>query len=884
MNKKISVIIPVYGTEKYLEKCLQSVLNQTYSNLEIIVVNDASPDNSQAIIDQYASRYDNIKSIVLKENKGLYHARLAGYDCATGDYIAFLDSDDYVGLDAYRVLIFKAESTKSDIVFGNIVIEWESDGRLETHIYNEPKFDTLQGTDIIKCFLEQEGYTFYWYAVWNKIYSRNIFEKARNYFDRITQHTIMAEDVAFCSVLFAMADKITHIDYYTNYYLQSEISSTCRSRDLEKYIKNIKDLCRVMNFVQDFVYEHPRYALYKDKFKRFKEVFILYWGTNIQGALFSSRKKKKCINILKKEAGILELPDHSREGIRSLTYNVDRSFIYCQSAEFNGKYEQIIEQIKTNEVRALVLPFHNVLFQANYIEFTDFFELLELAYNHVSSNIQSKKWAELRQSCEEDLNKSKSMKLSIEDIYEKMCEAGLDGKICKKLKKAEKELIESIYTPRNSIKQLYELAKYLNKTIIILTGRVFDESLVNDILNKYGYPKYSNIVYKNILSTEDISEELDISPESIIQIVSDAIKSENHYNKRIKRINYPKSLSVLQNKCDYFKYINNSRTVKESFFSNLLNKLSIVTVANIYFDNPFRSFSDQTDFNKDVYFLGLFPIALYSLIISKWLSSGNNSEIIFNNDDFSMFKYFFERYSKAEIQTRKDNLLSHNTKTLFKFASSDEPNINKHEPLAVDNCVSLFCNTAIEDEQCDTLHLFGNKPTMEIVRYILGNINPHVEKFYSETLINYTIKKGALDFEESFLKIFGNYIDDLSVDYNSMTYPFKYLLNQSSYEDISVFDYCSLYHKEIKGYREKSLFVHWVELGKKDGWLERGGEGLGYYPFLYGKSDFTKTIFLLAFDKQTLFKKLQTRLSWNKYVYKIVQLYKKLCIKEKGNV
>lgn len=96
----VTIIIPVYNTEKYLKKCLNSVVNQTYKNLEIIVINDASSDNSLAILENYAKKYKNIKLVNNPVNLGVSISRNIGLDCANGDYIYFLDSDDFIRNDA----------------------------------------------------------------------------------------------------------------------------------------------------------------------------------------------------------------------------------------------------------------------------------------------------------------------------------------------------------------------------------------------------------------------------------------------------------------------------------------------------------------------------------------------------------------------------------------------------------------------------------------------------------------------------------------------------------------------------------------------------------------------------------------------------------------
>lgn len=94
-NPLISVIVPIYKVEKYLQKCVQSIINQTYKNLEIILVDDGSPDNCGIICDKLAERDDRIR-VIHKKNGGLSSARNAGIEIANGEYIGFVDSDDYI--------------------------------------------------------------------------------------------------------------------------------------------------------------------------------------------------------------------------------------------------------------------------------------------------------------------------------------------------------------------------------------------------------------------------------------------------------------------------------------------------------------------------------------------------------------------------------------------------------------------------------------------------------------------------------------------------------------------------------------------------------------------------------------------------------------------
>ena len=114
MESKVSIIVPVYKVEQYLERCIRSILNQTHKNLEIILVDDGSPDNCPQMCDEYASQHANVK-VIHKENGGLSSARLAGFDVAQGEYILFVDSDDYIDEQMVEKLVSATERQNCDL-------------------------------------------------------------------------------------------------------------------------------------------------------------------------------------------------------------------------------------------------------------------------------------------------------------------------------------------------------------------------------------------------------------------------------------------------------------------------------------------------------------------------------------------------------------------------------------------------------------------------------------------------------------------------------------------------------------------------------------------------------------------------------------------------
>ena len=120
--EKVSIIIPVYNVEKYLPKCLESVLGQTYADLEIICVDDGTPDRSAAVILSYAEK-DRRINLISQENQGLSGARNTGINAATGKYIVFLDGDDWIDPETVETAVNKAEENNTDVVMWGYVRE-----------------------------------------------------------------------------------------------------------------------------------------------------------------------------------------------------------------------------------------------------------------------------------------------------------------------------------------------------------------------------------------------------------------------------------------------------------------------------------------------------------------------------------------------------------------------------------------------------------------------------------------------------------------------------------------------------------------------------------------------------------------------------------------
>lgn len=176
--KKISVIVPVYNVEKYLSQCLDSIIHQTYKNLEIILVDDGSTDSSGLICDNYSQKDKRIK-IIHKCQGGLSDARNAGLKIATGEYISFIDSDNFIDKNMYSILINNTQKYNSDIVWFNYYNYYSKKHFINSSIIKNNDLYDLSSSDKIK-FAKNLFYQYKMDAhVWAKLYKRSIFNNIK---------------------------------------------------------------------------------------------------------------------------------------------------------------------------------------------------------------------------------------------------------------------------------------------------------------------------------------------------------------------------------------------------------------------------------------------------------------------------------------------------------------------------------------------------------------------------------------------------------------------------------------------------------------------------------------------------------------------------------
>lgn len=231
----LSVIVPVYKVEQYLDRCVESIVRQTYHNLEIILVDDGSPDRCPELCDQWAKRDARIR-VIHKENGGLSDARNAGIQAASGEYLAFVDSDDYIEREMYETMLAAMGRTDSGIACcGRYVVK----GNEKTSMHGMAQETVFSSKDAIRELLLGGAVE---ESACDKVYRTELFEGLRFPVGEIN------EDIVIMPALLDRAERVVHVGKSFYYYWQNSSSITRSAYSLNKraMLKHLDDLKRYL--------------------------------------------------------------------------------------------------------------------------------------------------------------------------------------------------------------------------------------------------------------------------------------------------------------------------------------------------------------------------------------------------------------------------------------------------------------------------------------------------------------------------------------------------------------------------------------------------------------------------------------------------------------
>ncbi|WP_372518637.1 glycosyltransferase family 2 protein [Candidatus Ruminimicrobiellum ovillum] len=317
MQPAISVIIPVFNTEKYIGNCINSIIGQTLKDIEIICVNDCSADNSLKILQDFSKRDIRIKIINLNENKGVSNARNTGMDIAQGEYIYFIDSDDWIDENYLEEMLNKIKETNSDVIINaNFVKEYDNKAKKAYGTFNFLTRD-------FECFDSKIIQRFFPPVIWTRLYKREYLNQYNFKFPSIK---CGAEDIYFAYACDLMQDKSYVFKGPYHHYFQRQTSAMHSKERGFHYFESFKLLYSFLNthkinlddiklfFVESLIIDNEqKFNFIKTYLNEIKDVF--YKNINIY-----NEQEKFLFNIMK------EFPDF-KDFISKYNPNISLSFL-----------------------------------------------------------------------------------------------------------------------------------------------------------------------------------------------------------------------------------------------------------------------------------------------------------------------------------------------------------------------------------------------------------------------------------------------------------------------------------------------------------------------------------------------------------------------------
>ena len=677
----ISVITTIYNTEKLFDRCYQSILKQTYKSIQFIIVNNGSQGDIDENIDKYISSYNNydIRYVKLEENVGLYHGRLKGAEVATGEYIAFIDSDDRVSIDYYRMMVHRAHKSQYDIVISDFVYENENN-ELTYDLFNYIQgyeFE-LEGNNIFETFYKQEAHSFFWNLIWNKVYSMELWKRAKVFLKENTNKIVMCDDIIYTFVLFFHANKILKIKNNYYYYYKHSIASS-NPTNIDKTLSILEDIINVFNYCQSFI---RKMHYNEDSLIEWKKRYARLWINFIKYSKFSFINKNKLIKKLEKELA---------NDIKLDVLKTEDDFICIRDnnrIKFNNDLEIIKEQLIDDKIKVVSFDIFDTLLVRHVWEPHDLFYFLDFKFIELYKLNINIEFHKIRSYCEylarERAKINGIQEITLDDIYNEIYyQYGYEKDLLDKIKTYEMDLELQLCSKREMLYNIYEMCMYLQKEVVYISDMYLPENFIYKLLDKNQYSRNNQLfissTHKITKSTSKlysyVLEKMNISNREIIHIGdnwdSDIIKSQS---VGIKSIFIPRTIDAYTF-ADYTKskvreqfidmYYNNSIGINLTLFSNIGSRCLVALAINKYLDNPYMFVHDSYS-GMNIYYLGYHILGLYIFAGTNWVKQMVNDKkydkiLFLSRDGYIIKKAFdilFKGYNSNYFYASRRSLLA----------------------------------------------------------------------------------------------------------------------------------------------------------------------------------------------------------------------------------
>ncbi len=632
MAIRLSVVVPVYGTAQYLPACLDSLAHQTLADCEFLLVDDASPDGAQAILQAYAAQDGRFRVLRHPQNRGLFQARLTGAEEARGDYIAFLDSDDYVSVDFYRAAVAAADALQCDVVMGDTVWLEEDGAPVVRPVHADCVMeDDLFGADIRRAFYTQELRCYSWHTVWNKIYRRDLWQKCAPWFHQLDQHVVMTEDIAFSSLLLYEAQRFHRHRGDGVFYCVHPASSThSAQQSRQRFCKSYGNIAAVFEFVARFLrakgdeacLAHLRHA---------GRWYCRMWQD----------LRKTCATDPKTRRLADELTERICPGFDAENQPpVDEIWWFDQQTlPWDAGLENIkraIAGLDGAKPRFVSFDVFDTLVLRPFRHPTDLFAALEeewLRQNRrcmlsfvkarVAAEQQARAWAAA----------SGREEVTLSEIYQALPAVSGATRECALAMQAAEQAAEIRFCqPRRSGIQLCQLAQAMGCRVVLISDMYLDEETIRAMLDKCGVPPETTLFLSNALGKlkwngglyQAALDAMKVAPEQVLH-VGDSVPNDVEAPRRlgIRAMHHPRTVDVLTD-VRRTRLSGLGLQAARSFGSSA--SLSGVTMgcmqaltANRFFDNGFAATSADSFFGGSAALWGYYAVGGHLLALAQWL-------------------------------------------------------------------------------------------------------------------------------------------------------------------------------------------------------------------------------------------------------------------------
>lgn len=632
----LSVVVPVFKTERWLRRCLDSLLGQSLEEIEIVCVDDASPDGCAAVLAEYASRDARVRVVTHARNEGLFRARLSGIRAARGAFIAFLDSDDYVNLDCYRAALDAADGADMTVLH---TVHEDAQGYRYIHPrYASYRFDDCAGK-LFTRFFEQRGLCFVWHTVWNKVYRRALFERALPYLEELEGHLIMAEDLCFSVVLFYFARSIAFSEYSYYFYYQHADASTSLAGGMDKYVKNIGDLGRAFAFTEDFLHKvHASAPILRD-FAAWRSLYGRFWAENVKRSGLSGPQLRALHARLREAFGGEEpsLPSPSE------------SFFYGKTCPFDSRYVQLSDYLCTLRAGDCVsFDIFDTLLVRPFYEPKDLFRLLDAEFARESGcgvpfHVLREKGERIARA-----NNLLGEEVDLSAVYDAMASAfSLDAALLARMRARELEEELRFCAPRRSVRSLYRLLRRRGARILLISDIYLPRPFMEKLLQKNGYTGYERLFLScesgvtkqtgNLFRAAAVA--CGVAPGQILHIgdnwESDVLRAQE---AGLRTFFYARAVDCLMQRISdipstdmYRDYLRPTGGVANG--ANALARMgvrcSLAVIANRLYDDPFNSYPAGSAFGHDPRLFGYAALGMHLLALTQWIRAEGGGRVRF---------------------------------------------------------------------------------------------------------------------------------------------------------------------------------------------------------------------------------------------------------------